>query len=325
MSGSFGGGVSLGPGGLSAGIGGSVQLGPLSIGGSVGLGVGGGLFGGPGMGSAVMIRTRQLDIIIPDCAIDEHHRDRLTITNHPVEMGAPITDHAFKEAEEVNLRYGWANSAGGNEGYVADVYQQLLFLQTERRPFTIVTGKRQYRNMLIAELSVTTDPTTEYVLMASITCREVILVQLSKVSAKKDQKQPEKTAKTEDKGDKKVKPTDKPSNSNVGNSNAQSTGTANENLMRSGDAKIEGPVGGDTAGKGVPVTPQEMAAPPTSAGAVDEFGRTQPAVQGYGSGAKQGQAPSEVYGPPPTYTDMPTIVVRPPSTSFQPQQTMPSF
>ena len=48
--------------------------------------------------------------------------------------------------------------------------------------FTLVTGKRLYYNMLMAEISVTVDETSEYSLMTNIVCREVIIVSTSSVS-----------------------------------------------------------------------------------------------------------------------------------------------
>jgi hypothetical protein len=42
-------------------------------------------------------------------------------------------------------------------------------------PFDVVTGKRLYTNMLIRALEVTTDRTSENVLSAVLTLREVII------------------------------------------------------------------------------------------------------------------------------------------------------
>lgn len=56
-----------------------------------------------------------------------------------------------------------------------DVYQKLLTMQRDRLPFDVTTGKRQYQNMLIKSLDVTTDKVSENVLMCSLTLREVII------------------------------------------------------------------------------------------------------------------------------------------------------
>lgn len=108
--------------------------------------------------------VRAIGTIIPDIVAEEHHRDQLVITDHPVERGAAISDHAFKLPVEVEMRCGFSNSSAGIEGYVQAVYQEFLFLQASRVPFDMFTGKRQYSNMLIRSLEVTTDERSEHAL-----------------------------------------------------------------------------------------------------------------------------------------------------------------
>ena len=52
--------------------------------------------------------------LLPDifahAVIEEKHHDELEVTEHPVEQGAMITDHAFKRPAEVMLKLGWSNS-----------------------------------------------------------------------------------------------------------------------------------------------------------------------------------------------------------------------
>lgn len=119
---------------------------------------------------------RTLDFIVPDCAVEERHSDRLVITEHPVEQGAAISDHAYKLPAELVLRYGWSDSTGGFEQYSIFVYQRLLALQEERRPFVIYTGKRVYPNMLIASIDTSSDAANEHSMVATIVCRQVIIV-----------------------------------------------------------------------------------------------------------------------------------------------------
>ena len=51
---------------------------------------------------------RQFAGIIPDVTIEEQHTDSLTITDQPVETGAAISDHAFKNPAEVTVKVGWS-------------------------------------------------------------------------------------------------------------------------------------------------------------------------------------------------------------------------
>lgn len=123
------------------------------------------------------------NIIIPDCIIEEISRDTLEITNHPVEQGAQISDHAYNKPREVTLRWSWTNSKlGGYDLLMQDVYSDLASLQASREPFFLYTGKTRYNNMLVQSLGITTDSASEYVLNAVMICREVIIVSTSTVS-----------------------------------------------------------------------------------------------------------------------------------------------
>ncbi|STL39876.1 bacteriophage protein [Escherichia coli] len=66
-------------------------------------------------------------------------------------------------------------------------YQELLDLQESRIPFDVVTGKRLYSNMLIRALEVTTDKTTENVLSAVLTLREVIISRTQQITVAENQ------------------------------------------------------------------------------------------------------------------------------------------
>lgn len=118
---------------------------------------------------------RTIGGIIPDVTIEEIGTDVLRVTDHPVEVGATISDHAFKMPCEIIMRCGWSNSTAGYDGAAQDAYIALLQLQARREPFTISTGKRLYQNMLITLLNQVTDATSENALLATIGCREVIL------------------------------------------------------------------------------------------------------------------------------------------------------
>lgn len=54
--------------------------------------------------------ARKIGSIVANVTIDERHEDRLVITQHPVEQGAQISDHAYKMPASVVLRVAWSNS-----------------------------------------------------------------------------------------------------------------------------------------------------------------------------------------------------------------------
>lgn len=120
--------------------------------------------------------ARAIGQIYADVTVEENHRDESVITRHPVEGGATIGDHAFDLPPLVEIRGGFSNSTAGYVGYVQEQYQALLALKASKRPFALYTGKRRYQDMLIAGISVITDPRTENVLMFTAVCQHITIV-----------------------------------------------------------------------------------------------------------------------------------------------------
>ncbi|HHT7500551.1 TPA: phage baseplate protein [Klebsiella pneumoniae] len=147
-------------------------------------------------------QSRRIGLIVPCVVISEKHNDTLEITEHPVEVGAAISDHAYRRPSEVVMQVGFSGggslldfldttSFGLSVGLSPkETYQELLDLQNSRVPFDVVTGKRIYSNMLIRALEVTTDRTSENVLSAVLTLREVIITSTTttQVAVKEDMK-----------------------------------------------------------------------------------------------------------------------------------------
>lgn len=154
--------------------------------------------------------------------VREVHHDVLEITQHPVEMGASISDHAYKRPAELTIECGWSNSqtpkgfvagvlgaatatvqgvqslvTGNNVSQVRDIYAKLLALQETREPFDVYTGKRVYRNMVIQRLTTTTEKGTEQVLLVTVDLLQVLRVATQTVlinaPAANDQSNPKAT------------------------------------------------------------------------------------------------------------------------------------
>ena len=144
--------------------------------------------------------TRRYGEITANVVVAESTNDTLTITKQPVQQGASITDHAYKEPTTFSTTIYFRDNPAKS---LSKIYQDLLDLQTSREPFDIVTPKRIYRNMLIATLGMTTDKSTENVLKISVAFQEVILVSVSTTTVpRQKQKFPGGTAKTENVGKK---------------------------------------------------------------------------------------------------------------------------
>jgi hypothetical protein len=67
-----------------------------------------------GIYSPALADGSYLEDIIAQAVVEERHIDQLEITNHPVQYGAAIIDHAFKHPSEVVLTLGWSNSPSNN-------------------------------------------------------------------------------------------------------------------------------------------------------------------------------------------------------------------
>lgn len=161
---------------------------------------------------SILIKPRrQIGPFVAQVTVEEKAEDDLEITDHPVEQGAAITDHAYKRPASLIVRASWSNSpsvAGLGSGIVAglqatstgiqaqlsgsavnqinDIYEKFLQLQVARTPFDVYTAKRLYKNMLIKGLSQTTDEKSENSLNLVIQLRQVIIVQTQVVSISAD-------------------------------------------------------------------------------------------------------------------------------------------
>lgn len=154
--------------------------------------------GQPSTGPATFSTGRNIGGFSADVTVSEEHTDELQITDHPVETGANVSDHAFKLPMRVVIRVGYSDSSinASGTGYVKDIYDKFVTLQNTRQPFDVMTGKRSYKNMLIQSMATTTDETTENSLILVVTCREVIRVstKVTSVGSPDQHKSPEKTS-----------------------------------------------------------------------------------------------------------------------------------
>jgi hypothetical protein len=143
--------------------------------------------------------------------VREVAQDELVITEQPVESGAAISDHAYKRPATVRIEAGWGPNGPNGPQDPKLVYSQLLALQSSRQPFTVVTGKRMYQNMLIKMLEQETDGDSEYVLIVTATCQQIILVNTSVVQSPTlnaaNMTMPQQTAPAQNQGTQQAKPT----------------------------------------------------------------------------------------------------------------------
>lgn len=83
-------------------------------------------------------------LIIPQAAIEEVHHDELMITDHPVERGSNISDHAYKLPAEVIIRYGFSNSPSTNQGgVISSAVTQALNISTSLNPIAGIISQAE--------------------------------------------------------------------------------------------------------------------------------------------------------------------------------------
>ena len=121
---------------------------------------------------------RQIGSINVNVVINENTNDTLTITKQPVQQGASITDHSYLEPTTFSTTILFSANLAQS---LNQIYQNLLTLQSSRVPFSIVTPKRVYTNMLMNSLVMTTDKNTENALAITVNFQQVILVTVSAV------------------------------------------------------------------------------------------------------------------------------------------------
>ena len=134
----------------------------------------------------IVAAGRSIGNIIPDVVIEEAHQDRLVVTQHPVEGGGLISDHAYKLNPVVEIRVGFSDSTVGTVGYSRAKYDALLKIQNAKQLVDVSTGKRLYRNMIPAGIAIVTDEKTENSLIAILVLEQVTVVTVQTTSAGTD-------------------------------------------------------------------------------------------------------------------------------------------
>ena len=161
---------------------------------------------------------RDINGIVPDVVVEEKHTDTMTVTDHPVEKGSFISDHAFKMPADLSMRIGWSPSASVLNGLFSgsifsgvsstkEMYALFLQMQSQAVLMNISTGKRAYTNMVIVSISEVTNEETENALFLDVVFREINIVETEETTLKaENQSDPQKTGPLVNSGDRSPKP-----------------------------------------------------------------------------------------------------------------------
>ena len=118
-----------------------------------------------------------------DAVLSTEHKGTVTVTQHPVQFGASVTDHAINDPDEVMLSIGMTDTMEGvGNNHSVNAFTQLKAIKEARRPVTLVTRLYRYVNMLITSLSAPDDYTTMNGLKANIIFTNIEVVQVGTVT-----------------------------------------------------------------------------------------------------------------------------------------------
>lgn len=119
--------------------------------------------------------------LIFDATISEQHTETLDLTEHPVEEGLDITDHAIIRPVEVQLINVMTLTPLIGDTAVPrrhfDLYERLRELWRLRQPVALVTRLRAYESLIITEVSTPITADDGESLVPSVRLREVRIVQ----------------------------------------------------------------------------------------------------------------------------------------------------
>lgn len=119
----------------------------------------------------------------------------LTVTQHPVQTGANLADHAFVNPVRISMEIGISDAMAYRKAGCYDVpgetksisaYRSLVKLQEERKPLKVLTKLNTYENMLIESIRANDDVSTQYALKASVELVQILVANVTeeKVSAR---------------------------------------------------------------------------------------------------------------------------------------------
>jgi hypothetical protein len=136
----------------------------------------------------------QIGDYVFDAFFSVQHDTTLTITKHPVQTGASVSDHAYMEPKQLTFEIGMSDVMQSiisgqftdHQSRSVSAYNTLRKLQEQRIPVQVVTRLGVYQNMLIETISAPDDYKTMYGLKATVTMQEILVVQVAtvKISAR---------------------------------------------------------------------------------------------------------------------------------------------
>ena len=121
-----------------------------------------------------------------DAIIRAEHNTGLRLTEHPIQSGANVVDHAFQLPAILTLEIGMSDAMDamiqgqftGGETKSVSAYQKLIELQAGRYPLQVTTRLNTYQNMVIEMIQAPDDHKTIYGLRCTVVLRQLITAEV---------------------------------------------------------------------------------------------------------------------------------------------------
>lgn len=128
-----------------------------------------------------------------DAVFKADHRSSLRVTEHPVQTGANISDHAYQLPETLTLEIGMSDAMDSYDqtqwkGYYTEksvnAFQKLKEIQYKRLPITVTTRLNTYRNMMIVDIATSEELKTLHGLKSMVYFKQIFSAQVKNMVVK---------------------------------------------------------------------------------------------------------------------------------------------
>jgi hypothetical protein len=128
--------------------------------------------------------TVELGSLTLDASLSESHQKDAEVTEHPVELGADISDHFRPKQDQLQIEGVVSNTplrGTADSARAQTAYETLVRLRKTGQMLTVVTPLESYENMALISLVVPRDPKLGEVLKFTASLKQVTIVQSQRV------------------------------------------------------------------------------------------------------------------------------------------------
>ena len=127
------------------------------------------------------VTLAKIDVLELDASISESHTGEVEVTEHPIERGADITDHARPKPDRVTIEGLVSNTplhrVPVQNGDADTAYTILRDIKDKAKLVKVITAKRVYTNMIMEHLNVPANVKVGDSLQFTAQFKEVVVVQ----------------------------------------------------------------------------------------------------------------------------------------------------